>query len=58
MIIEGGSRSAGWWWAGHLMNGEKNERVELVEIVDLSADNITDAFREMYNLARGSKCTN
>src|SRR5271170_4403475 len=57
IIINGGSRSAGWWWAGHLQSA-KNEKVEIIEIVGLSADNIPDAFREMYALARGSKCTN
>ena len=37
MIINGGSRRAGGWWANHLENAEKNERVTLAEIVGLDA---------------------
>ena len=51
MIINGGSRRAGGWWAKHLENGEKNERVAVVEIVGLSAATIPDAFREMEGVS-------
>lgn len=57
-IINGGSRGAGWWWSRHLQDAEKNEKVELIEIVGLTAENIPDAFREMYALAKGSKARN
>jgi hypothetical protein len=53
MIIEGGSRRAGSWWAGHLENEEKNERVELVEIDGLKGATIPELFRELYALSRG-----
>jgi hypothetical protein len=58
IIINGGSRRAGGWWAQHLENGEKNEEVKLVEVVGLSGATTTDLFREMYTLSRGGKATN
>jgi Relaxase/Mobilisation nuclease domain len=58
IIINGGSRSAGGWWAKHLQNGEKNERVQVIEVVGLSAATIPDAFREMEGISLGSKCKN
>src|SRR5271166_144653 len=60
IIINGGSRRAGGWWANHLENGEKNEKVTLVEVVGLSGTTATELFREMYALSRGSdsKATN
>ena len=60
MIINGGSRRAGGWWAKHLENAEKNERVTLAEIVGLDAATIPDLFHEMEILARnsGSKAEN
>jgi hypothetical protein len=56
--INGGSRSNGGWWTGHLQNAEKNERVEIIAFVGLSADNILDAFREMRDLSLGTNCSN
>src|SRR5271163_1030795 len=58
ITINGGSRSNGGWWSNHLQNGDKNERVEIVGFFGLSADNIPDAFREMKDLALGTKCSN
>ena len=58
IIIEGGSRSAGRWWARHLQNSETNERVQLVEIAGLSAETVPGMFREMRALAQGTKCKN
>ena len=58
IIIEGGSRSAGWWWARHLQNTEANERAELVAVEGLSAETMPDMFREMHALAQGTKCQN
>jgi hypothetical protein len=58
IIIEGGSRSAGGWWARHLQNTETNERAQLVQVEDLSTDTVRDMFREMCALARGTKCRN
>jgi hypothetical protein len=58
VIIEGGSRSAGWWWAAHLQNTEKNERAELVDVAGLDSENLPELFREMRAMASGSKATN
>jgi hypothetical protein len=58
IVIEGGSRSAGRWWARHLQDAEKNERVELVEIVGLSAATVPALFREMRAIALGTRCKN
>ena len=54
MIINGGSRRAGGWWAKHLENAEHNERVTLAEIVGLDAATIPDLMHEMEILARNS----
>ena len=58
MIINGGSRSNGGFFARHLMRADHNERVEVVEIRGLGAENIRDAFREMKAIASGTRCTN
>jgi hypothetical protein len=58
MIINGGSRSNGVFFAKHLMNGEANEQVTLCEMRNLAATNITDAFREMEAVASGTLCKN
>jgi hypothetical protein len=58
MIIKGGSRSSEGFFASHLMNGEQNERVSIVEIVGLSADNITQALEEMALVASATHCKN
>jgi hypothetical protein len=54
MIINGGSRRVGGWWAKHLENAEHNERVTLAEIVGLDAATIPDLMHEMEILARNS----
>ena len=54
MIIEGGSRSAGWWWSGHLQDKDKNEQVELVEVNGLDATTIPELFRELYAISRAA----
>jgi hypothetical protein len=58
MIINGGSRSNGAFFAKHLTNGEHNERVTLCEMRNLAAENIPDAFREMAAVAMGTLCKN
>jgi hypothetical protein len=58
IIINGGSRRAGGWWSKHLENKATNERVEVVEIVGLSATTLPEAFREMHAVSRGTKCEN
>jgi hypothetical protein len=58
IIINGGSYCAGGWWANHLENAEKNERIQLVEFCGLTAATIPAAFREMHGMAAGTRCTN
>ena len=58
MIINGGARKNGAFFAKHLTNGEQNERVTLCEMRSLAAENVADAFREMAAVAMGTLCTN
>ena len=57
MIINGGSRSNGRYFAGHLMRADENERVQVVEMRGLAADTLPEAFREMHGLA-SAECKN
>jgi hypothetical protein len=58
MIIKGGSRKSGGFFAKHLMNAQENERVEVKEIRGVYADDIKEAFREMRLVAAGTGCQN
>ena len=58
MIIGGGSRSNAKFFSMHLMKAEENERVEVVDIRGLAADDIREAFREMEALASGTRAKN
>ena len=58
MIINGGPRSQGAFFAKHLTNGETNEQVMICEIRNLAATNLRDAFREMEAVASGTLCKN
>ncbi len=58
MIINGGSRSSGRFFARHLTNEAKNGRVELCEIRGLLADSVAAAFREMAAIASGTRAKN
>jgi Relaxase/Mobilisation nuclease domain len=58
IIINGGSGSAGGWWAKHLQNKVKNNRADVIEFSGLSANNLPDAFREMRGLAAVTKASN
>lgn len=55
MIVKGNSRSNGAFWAKHLMNAEDNERVAVVEMKGLYADDVKEALREMRLLAAGTR---
>jgi hypothetical protein len=57
MIISGGSRSNGKWFSTHLLKDE-NERVSVVEIRGLGAQDVREAFREMEFIAEGTNCKN
>ena len=58
MIINGGSRSNARFFAKHLDNADGNERVTLCEIRNLTAQSVTEAFREMEAIALGTQCKN
>lgn len=58
MIINGGSRCASGFWARHLQNAEKNERVSVIEIRGLAAENVADAFTELDAIALGASAKN
>jgi hypothetical protein len=57
MIIKGKSRAAPRALAIHLSNGEKNERVELIETRGTVATDLRGALIEMHALAAGTRCT-
>ncbi len=58
MIINGGSRSNGAFFAKHLMKTEDNERVTIVEMKGLYGDTLDEGFREMRLLAAGGQIKN
>ena len=58
MIINGGSRCNGAFFAKHLLNPEHNEQVHVEEIRGLAANNIGQAFYEMKAVASGTRCKN
>ena len=58
MIINGGSRKNGGFFAQHLMRADENEQVNVVEVRGLGAENVPDAFREMRAVASGTQCKN
>jgi hypothetical protein len=58
VIINGGSRSNGRFFAKHLTNAEENERVTLCEIRNFAAQTVLEAFREMEAIALGTQCEN
>ena len=58
MIINGGSRSNGAFFAKHLTNAEHNERVTVCDMRNLAAQTIPDALREMAAVASGTFCKN
>jgi len=58
MIIKGGARSSGGFFAHHLMKAEENERVEVKEMRGLLADTVPEAFQEMRMVAAGTRAEN
>ena len=58
MIINGGCRSGGGWFSKHLVNAEKNERVEIVDMRGVSAETVAGCFQEMKAVASGTRCKN
>lgn len=58
MIIKGGSRKNGRFFARHLANAKDNERVKLVEFRGFANEDIGEAFKAMEAVARGTRCQN
>jgi hypothetical protein len=58
MIINGGSRSNGAWFAGHLLNAVDNARVAVVEVRGVAAESVRGALQEMEAVASGTRCRN
>jgi len=58
VIINGGSRCNGAFFAKHLTNAEMNEEVRLADVKGLAAKNIGQAFYEMKAVASGTRCKN
>lgn len=58
MIIKGGCRSNGAYFAKHLLNAVENRSIKLVEVRSLAARNIGNAFYEMKAVASGTRCKN
>jgi hypothetical protein len=56
MIINGGARNGVGYWSNHLLNDEKNDRAEVVEIDGLLATDLPTALREMKAIAGQSRC--
>lgn len=58
MIISGGSRCNGAWFARHLTRTDENERVRVAEMRGMTAESVRDALREMHFVASGTFCKN
>ena len=58
MIIKGGARKSGRFFAAHLMKAEDNERVAVVDMKNLWAEDVPEAFREMKSIAKGTRADN
>jgi hypothetical protein len=57
VIVKGGSRSNGAFFARHLMRADTNERVAVIEMRGMVAQTVPEAFREMEAMARGTRTT-
>jgi hypothetical protein len=55
LIIEGAPACSVGYWSNHLLREDTNERVEVVEIRGLTADDLPGALREMQAIASGSR---
>lgn len=58
MIVKGGSRRAGGFFARHLMNAEENERVEVKEMRGFVSEDVKGAFQEIDIIAAGTRVQN
>lgn len=58
MIIKGGSRRNGGFFAKHLVNAKDNERVQLIEFRGFAKENVKAALKDMEAVAKGTRCKN
>jgi len=58
MIVKGGSRRAGGFFAKHLLNAEDNERVEVKELRGFTSEDVKGAFQELDIIAAGTRVQN
>lgn len=58
MIIKGGSRKNGAFFAKHLLNAQDNERVAVTEIRGFTSETVPDIFREISIIAAGTRADN
>lgn len=59
MIINGGSRSNGAFFAKHLMRADQNERVTVTEMRGFGyAEDVPEAFQEMREISTGTRIKN
>lgn len=58
MIIKGGSRSNGRFFAKHLTNTRDNDRLRIVEFRGFANESVAGAFQEMKADAAGTRCEN
>jgi hypothetical protein len=58
MIINGASRRSVAFWSKHLANDKANDRVEVIEIRGLGAENLRDALIEMQDDAKHTRLKN
>jgi hypothetical protein len=58
VIIKGGSRKNGRFFARHLTNAKDNERVRVVEFRGFANEDVKSAFQSMETVARGTRCQN
>lgn len=56
MILKGSQRGGGRQMALHLLNGEKNEHVNVHEVSGFISQDVKGALNEAYALSKGTKC--
>ncbi|TLP49323.1 relaxase [Cohaesibacter sp. CAU 1516] len=56
MILKGSQRGNGRKLAQHLLNDEDNDFVEVHEVSGFLSDDVTGAFMEIENIAKGTRC--
>lgn len=58
MILKGKERGGGAQFGAYLLNGEKNEHVEVHTVSGFMSDNVEEALKEITAMAQGTRCIN